>query len=180
MTQTSNLKSPQITSRDGTPPVVLNVGEGEAGPVKRIDGYVTALSGDAVGSTYRMVRLPSNCKVKKVILNSAVASAGAADINVAYSDSATDMTAVANQGAIIQMSSANNQLFGAAHSLVAQSQADCTFANTTNFPWTAVNVPLWSVLGLTSDPGGMLDVILSVTTAITTGGLVMLSVDYVE
>lgn len=181
MTQTSALSSAQITGLNSTPPAISTAGEGAGGMMKRVEGVVTALSADSTSSVYKMVRVPTTAKIKGVRLYSTVASAGAADINVAYSNSAADGTSVANQGTIIQISSANNKLFGAATSLVGTGQAvDCTFLNTTNFPNGANLLPLWKALGLTQDPGGMLDIQLNVSTQVTTGGLVMLAVDYVE
>lgn len=180
MTQTSTLKGLQITGLDANPAVGYTAGEGAPGMNRSVDGYVTTLSADSTSSTYKMVRLPSNAKVKSVKLNSAVASAGAADINIVYSDSTVDGTSVSNQGTIPQMSAANNKLFGAAQSLVGTSQnVDVTFANATNFPYPSINIPLWSVLGLATDPGGFFDIQLNVTTQITTGGIVGISVTYV-
>ena len=181
MSQASALKSLQITGLDGTPAVSYTTGEGAPGNMRTVDGYVTALSADTTSSVYKFVRLPSSAKIKSVHYASMVASAGAADLNIAYSDSTVDGTSAANQGTIPQISSANNKLFGAANTLVGTGQkVDATFLNTTNFPLTATALPLWAALGLASDPGGMFDVQMNVTTAITTGGLIYVSVDYVD
>lgn len=181
MAQASSLKSPQITALDTIPPTTFSTGEGAPGMLRRVDGYVTALDGDNTSSVYKMVRVPTNAKIKSVKINSSIASAGSGDVNVAYSDSTIDGTAPANQGTIIQISSANNKLFGAAQSLVlAGVTTDFTFKNLTNFPQSSINLPLWQALGLTSDPGGFFDIQINITTGVTTGGLVMMSVDYVE
>lgn len=181
MSQASALKSLQLTALDTIPPNGYTTGEGAPGMVRRVDGFVTAVSADTTSSVYKMVRLPSNAKVKKVTINSSIASAGSGDINVAYSDSTMDGTQPALQGTIPQISSANNQLFGAAASLVlAGVTTDFTFKNLTNYPQSAANLPLWLAVGLASDPGGFFDIQINITTAVTTGGLVLMSVDYVE
>ena len=113
------------------------------------------------------------------MLYSAVASAGAADFNVAFSDSTTDGTSSTNQGTIPQVSSANNKLFGAATALTgisATAGTDITFANT--FTHENSKQPLWKVLGYTTDPGGYFDIQANVTTQITTGGIIAMRVTY--
>lgn len=179
---TSALKSAAITNLDAIPLSYASAGEGAAARVQSIEGFVTANTGDAAGSTYRMVRLPTNAKVKKVELRAACVTAGAADVNVAFSDSTTDGTDAYLQGTIPQVSAANNKLFGAAQSLTGgiNVPADLTFANATNFPAGSRMQPLWQVLGFNSDPGGMFDILLVVTTAVTTGGAVAVRVEYAE
>lgn len=140
MAQASNLKSQAITYLDQTPPAF---GSPNSGPnhTRTITGSVVALSGDNTSSTYKMLRVPTAAKIKAVLLESAVTGAGNADVNIVWSDSTADGTAVANQGTVPQISSANNKLFGSALSLVSISRssaaytlADITYGNTTNFP----------------------------------------------
>lgn len=182
MAQTSNLKDANLTGLDATPPAPSTTGEGAAGYLKEIDGFVTALSADNTTSKYRMCRVKTNVKVKELKISSAVATAGAADINVAYSDAPLsgnlDGTPPALAGTIVQVAAADNKLFGAASSLVAQVNVDVTFAGT--FTAANRNQPLWQVLGLASDPGGYFDIVFNVTTAITTGGVVAAKLLFVE
>ena len=165
-------------------PAVANTSaEGAAGTMKQITDKVTIASGDNTSSQYHFVRLPTNAHVKKVTYRAVtVASAGAADFNVVFSDSIYDGTSTANQGTVPQISSANNKLFGSAQSLLATSSGtgslDLTYANITNFPYGSENQPLWQVLGFTTDPGGKFDIVAYVTTTVTTGGTALLAVDY--
>ena len=154
-------------------------GEGNQAPLLQVSDTVIVASGDTSASTYSFVRLPTSAHVKKVTLNTtSIASAGAADFNVRFSDSIVDGTPQALQSTIPQLSSANNKLFGAAQSLLAGLNTDLTYANPTNYPLGSENQPLWQVLGYTSDPGGFFDIVAYVTTGVTTGGVAMLKVDY--
>lgn len=180
MSQASALKSTAITNLDSSPVVPVVAGQGMGARLMSVEGYVTALSGDTTSSTYKLVRLPTQACVKQVSLYGACASAGAANFNIIFSDSTVDGTDVANQGTIPQISSANNELFGAAQSLIggADSVVDLTYANTTNFPVGSEQLPLWEVLGFSVDPGGYFDIQANVSTAVTTGGTVLLRVYY--
>lgn len=170
-------------------PVVQNTsGEGNGAMLLNVSDIVTVASGDEVtttDSTYSFVRVPTSAHVKRVkFCSTGIASAGAADFNVRFSDSQNDGTSQALQGTVPQISAANNKLFGAAHSILAAdcpvtAPVDLTYANLTNFPLGSENKPLWSVLGYTTDPGGAFDIVAYLTTAVTTGGTALLSVDYV-
>lgn len=161
-------------------PVIPNTsGEGASAPLLQISDIVTVASGDNTSSTYSFVRIPTTAHVKKVVMNSlTIASAGAADFNVRFSDSQTDGTPTGLQGTVPQISSANNKLFGAAQSILAGANTDLTYANVTNYPYGSENKPLWSVLGYSTDPGGQFDIVAYVTTGVTTGGTLMIKVDY--
>lgn len=183
---TSNLKAPSITNLDASPIVANVIGEANQGFVRIVNDYVTTVSADDTSSTYRLIRIPTNAKIKKVVLTSAAASAGAIDLNIAYSDSFNDGTQqalarLANPVVIIP--SANNKLFGAAQSIVGVAQADWTFLGTFTKPMQ--NIPLWQVLislgttQFTADPGGFFDFYAAVTTTITTGGILSLECWYV-
>lgn len=177
---TSNLKSTAITALDSSPPGAVVAGQGGTARLLCVEGFVTANSGDAVGSTYQLVRVPTTACVKEVKLYAACASAGAADMNIAFSDSTVDGTTPSNQGTIPQISSANNKLFGSAVSLIGglASPVELTYDNATNYPVGSEQQPLWQVLGFTSDPGGFFDLKAVVTTAVTTGGVVLARVYY--
>lgn len=176
---TSALKSQQITDLDASPVVRNDAGRNAAGIVRMVTGGVTAVDADDTSSVYKLVRVPSNAVIKKVTIMSRIATAGSADINVAYSDSTTDGTQPSLQGTIPQISAANNKLYGAAQSLVLSGvPTPFTFKNAymTN---ARLEQPLWQVLGLTTDPGGFFDIQANITTAVTTGGQVSCAVEYI-
>jgi hypothetical protein len=182
---TEALKSTPITNLDASPPVMNSSGQGAPGVLRSVNGHVAATTGVTSGSTYRLVRIPTNACVKHVLLtNAALSTSTAADIDVAFSDSTTDGTPASLQGTIPQISAADNKLFGAAVAMSsAQKNQDQTFAG--SFTTDHQNIPLWSVLnslgslGWTSDPGGFFDILVKTTATVTAGGDISIEVQYV-
>lgn len=180
---TSALKSLAITNLDAIPAIPNTTGEGSPGYLREVSGFTTPVAADASGSTYRLVRLPSNAKVKSIWLASQAQGAGAIDIGVYYSDSTIDGTAVANQGLVVPTT--GKTFFASQISVAAAVSAEEAFQNQATagaFNASLLNTQLWQALGLTADPGGYLDIVATVdTTAITTGtGLLGVSVRYVD
>jgi hypothetical protein len=182
---TEALKSVPITNLDSTPAIPNSSGQGGPGALRSVNGHVAATTGVTSGSTYRLVRIPTNACVKHVLLtNAALSTSTAADIDVAFSDSTTDGTPASLQGTIPQVSSADNKLFGAAVAMsAAQKNQDQTFAG--SFTTDHQNIPLWQVLntlgslGWTSDPGGFFDILVKTTATVTAGGDISIEVQYV-
>jgi len=188
-----NLKSASITNLDAGPsgvPIANTIGEGGPGFLTIINDSVSPVSGDDTTSTYRLCRIPTNAKIKALYIMSAIAGAGSADIDIAFSDSTTDGTPQslnALPNPVVQITGpVDNKLFGAAQSLVLVSvRTDFTFKNLAFTP-AMQNIPLWSVLvslGATqfsADPGGFFDIYVKITTAVTTGGVLSGEVWYVE
>jgi hypothetical protein len=185
------VKSLSITNLDASPIIANTIGEGSPGQLRCSNDFVTATVGDTNGSVYRLCRIPVNAKVKRVVLTYLTAStAGATDIDVAFSDSLTDGTqpafaALANP--VVQITGpVDNKLFGSATALTAAlKNAEATFANT--FTAQHQNLPLWQVLvnlgctQFTTDPGGFFDIVAKLTTTLTVAaGQFGAEVDYVE
>jgi hypothetical protein len=185
-------KSPSIINLDAAPIIANPVGEGAPGHMRVVTDGVTGVVGDSIGSVYRLVRFPSNAKIKRVWLSNFTAStAGAGDLSIAFGDSPTNdqpqFTALANP--VVQITGpADNKLFGTAKSLTAQFlNTDMTFQATPVFLAAHQNLPIWQVLvnlGCTqfsADPGGCFDLVMKLTTALTvTAGVISAEVDYVE
>jgi hypothetical protein len=186
-------KSASIINLDASPIVANTIGEGAPGVLRSVTDGVTAVVGDSIGSVYRLVRIPSNAKIKRVWLSNFVAAtAGAGDLGIAFSDSLTDgtqpqFTALANP--VVQTTGpADNKLFGTAKALTAQFlNTDMTFQATPVFLAAHQNLPLWQVLvnlgttQFTADPGGFFDLVMKLTIAITVAtGVISAEVDYVE
>lgn len=173
-----HVKSTPITNLDASPAVANTAGEGAPTPLKSVDGYVTAVASSSVDATYQLVRVPSNCKVKNVIIESEAQTAGKFDIGVYY---ATDSEG--GRPTALLAAAAISQAFFA-------SAVDCAAAvvptDITNESGTYTldkrSKQLWDALGLTSDPGGYFDIVATVvTTAVTTGtGKLGLRVAYAE
>lgn len=182
---TEALKSTSITNLDATPVVPNTSGEQAAGRLMCSNDYVASTAGVTVGSTYKICRIPTNAKIKQVLLTNAAHGGSAAfDISIGYSDSATDGTLASNQGNIVQISSADNKLFGAAVACSsAANHKDITFQNT--FVSSYKNVPLWQALinagttDFTADPGGFFDFVLKSTATDTSGGNLEIQVYWV-
>jgi hypothetical protein len=185
---TEALKSNPIVNLDSFPIVANTTGEGDDGNMRCVNGHVASTTGVTSPSTYRLVRIPTNAKVKQVWLrNAAWSTSAAADIDVAFSDSTVDGTQQSLAGGVVQITGpVDNKLFGAAVSLVAASAGngytEQTFGGT--FTTDMTNIPLWQVLvnlgatQFTADPGGFFDILVKTTTTVTAGGDVAIMVVY--
>lgn len=164
----ATINSASITNLDATPVVQNTTGEGAPGYYKNASDYVTPTTGQ-LGSTatiMKMVRLPSNAKLKALKLTAAAAldsSTGLVlDVGAYYSDATADGTSSANQGALI---SAN--CFSAANAGFKSSALGPVDA-LNSYSVVKRNQPLWKGLGLSSDPGGFIDIAVAVNTIATT------------
>jgi hypothetical protein len=163
---TSALKSAPITNLDATPVVPNTTGEGAPGYVRSAYGQVTAVAADAAGSTYRLVRVPSNAKVQSLQFESQAQGAGKVQLGLYYSSSTVDGTQASLQGTVIDAKFFSDDIDCAAAVLPGEK---VFFTGGSNTP-DKRNQPLWQAAGLTADPGGFFDVVATVhTTAITTG-----------
>jgi len=162
------LKSTSITNLDANPVVANTAGEGAPAVQYVQSEYVTVSANASVGSTYRMIRLPTTIKIKELILESDAMGAGAINLSVYYSDSTTDGTAVANQGVIVPTT--GDQFFASDVNLASAQNNVQVINESGNNGLANRNLPFWQALGLTSNPGGFFDIVAVVhTTAITTG-----------
>lgn len=183
MTQTSHLKSAQITALDTTQPAgdLLSTGLGAPGYLKSVSGTVTTVSADATGSTYQMVRIPVNAIVKKVLFSAAAMTAGKFSLSVYYSSSTIDGTLPANQGVIVPTTGAAFFALDIDCSS-AVAQTDETFQNAATsgaYNQTMINKRLWDALAIATEPAGFFDIVaVCHTTAVTTGAAMSLQVDY--
>ena len=165
---TEALKSTSITNLDADPIVQSRAVKGALGVLRMVNGHLTVSASMAAGSTYKLVRVPSNAVVKQVLFESEAQGAGKFNLSVYYSDSTTDGTQPSKQGVIVPTT--GDQFFA--------SDIDCASAVTLgdktnesgNYTLDKRNKELWDALGLTSDPGGYFDIVAVVhTTDVTTG-----------
>lgn len=175
---TSALKSAQITNLDANPVVPGQRGVNGPGNVMYVDGYVTAVASDAAGSTYKLVRIPSNAVVKRLTLASEAQGAGKINLSVYYSDSTVDGTQPSLQGVIVPTT--GDQFFASDIDLASAVVPTDVTNESGNYGADKRNKHLWDALGLTADPGGFFDIVAVVhTTAITTGtGKIQLACEY--
>lgn len=171
---TDALKSLSITNLDASPIVKNTAPNGAQFKMIKIADFVTVTAAGiaASGSTYKMVRLPTNAYLKHVNLamDSALdTGAGSAaltfDIGVFYSDSTVDGTPAASQGTAV----GDNDIADAYSILGGTS-----FMHVEAGKWTAAKrqQPLWQAAGLSVDPGGQFDIVVTVETGANTGAAV--------
>ena len=163
------VKSASITTLDGAPqnatsPTQLTEGIGAAGRLVNHSDFVAATTGGlaSTSSTYKMVRLPTSCILKSGELytkSGLDSSTGlAVDVGAFYSDSTIDGTPYSLQGTSISANCfAANQAFG-------QSSAGSKIDLLSNLDASLRNSPLWSQVGLSTDPGGYIDIVVAVHT----------------
>lgn len=171
-----HVKSTPVTNLDAVPVVPNTAGEGAAGVLMSVSsGDVIAVASSSINATYQFVRVPSNCKVKQVIFDSAAQAAGAIDIGVYY---ATDGEG-GQPTSLLAAAAISQALFASAVALTSLSvPTDVTDESGTYTPGKR-NQPLWKAAGLSTDPGGYFDIVGTLTTAITTGtGSMGLTVNY--
>lgn len=120
---------------------------------------------DSIGSTIRMVRIPSRARISAVLLHTdGAGTTGAADIGLYHADDGAAEDA---------------DLFASAQDLAtAAANSDVTYES------GVVDVAdrgkrLWEQLGLSEDPGVEYDVTLTLTAAVDAATSLMLKVQYV-
>lgn len=134
-------------------------------------GIVETTTAVTTGSTYRLLRLPSNAYVGSVKYRTdAMGGASAADIGLYYASN------TATIGTVLDA-----DCFGSAVSLVS---ALIVGTEITNEAGTAacgiedLNTALWQMAGLTADPGGYFEVVATTTATVTAGGTLVVEVEY--
>lgn len=159
-----------------TIPLVPNpTGGGAPGDVKEVTGAVAVTAAASADSTIRLARVPTNAKVKSVVLSSQAQGAGKVDVGVYYP---TDgKTALADLAA----NAIDQDFFATVVDLASAVQPTDITNESGTYTMDKWNQPLWQAVGLSSDPGGFFDIVATVkTTDITTGtGILGLSVRFV-
>lgn len=180
------VKSASITSLDAAAPSLsasLIEGAGAAGRLNDHSDYVAMTAGGlaSTSSTYKMVRLPTSCTIKmaRLFTKSGLDSSTGLAVNLGayYSDSTADGTPYSLQGTLISatcfMSAKAFGQSGAGSEVDALSNLDASLRNS----------QLWQQVGLSSDPGGYIDIVLAVQTVASgtaAAGNVALTVEVVN
>lgn len=166
---TEALKSASITNDDASPRVPNTAGAGAAGILRSIADYVTISASMAAGSTYRLVRVPSNCYGKHLFFESEAQGAGKFNLSVYYETGFLLGVIVPTTG---------DQFFA--------SDIDCASAvvsadkinESTNNTLAKRQQQLWEALGLASDPHCNFDIVAVVHTTDVTTGTGKLGIDF--
>lgn len=161
-------KSAAITNRDATPAVLSNARITGA-PIQRAAGLVAVANGDSVGSIYIFCSVPSNAIVHDVKVTSAdIGTTTIADFGVYQT--------TANGGAVVDADH-----FGSAVSLKDGAIAKSSVVHeSTVYPYTSIEKPLWEALGLSADSNRMYDVAATLTGASDAAGTILVEVEYTE
>lgn len=125
---------------------------------------VAEVSDDAsIGSTYRLVRVPSNLRITEITLACDAVTAAAADVGV-YDISA-------NGGAVVDADE-----FASNQSIATASGGISILVEAAATDIDKLGKPLWERMGLTADSGKAYDIALTLTSAATDPGTVALTV----
>lgn len=163
-----NTKGVQVTNADASSQTLTNT-RVAAGVVKEIADTLEAVSGDSIGSTYRLGRVRSSSRVSQLLLSCDAITTCAADFGL--------YDTAANGGAVISAA-----CFASAQSLAAAlANTDITHESGTLTGDVAnVGKPLWQALGLTADPMKDYDIVATLTAAAGSAGTISLKTRYVD
>lgn len=176
------LKSTVITNLDAVGssslPAMASMGSGGVARLHVASGYVTATTGQT--GTYQLVRVRSDVKLKHVFVGvDATVTTFTCDIGFYYSTAAqgVDGTVPANAGTQVNTTS-GSQLLGAAVDLKTAGFNDRVALT----PLSAAKreQPLWQACGLTVDPGGYFDLVLTTTATNSGAPVASAEVQYVR
>src|SRR4030067_903388 len=141
------LKSSSLTNADATP-LVKNNARLAAAAVRGAIGFATADAVASIGSTYRLLRVPSNAVMFLLNLsNDAFTTTGAADIGI-Y---------VANGAVVDADFFASAQLLTSANQNLAVLHESAVYGN------EDVEKPLWQGPGLSAHPVGGYGIVFALT-----------------
>lgn len=173
-----HVKSTYVTNLDASPAVINTAGEGGPAPAKIVDGYATAVASSSVDATYQLVRVPSTAKIKRIIFESQAQTAGKFDLGAYY---ATDGV-IGKTTSLLAAAAIDQDFFASAIDCASAVLPTDVTNESLTYTFAKRGQPLWQALGLTSDPGGNIDIVATVvTTAVTTGtGVFGISVTYTD
>lgn len=131
-------------------------------------GTLEAVSGDSIGSIYRLARVKSGSRISQVLLSCDAITTCAGDVGI------YDIASV-NSGAVVDA-----DFFASAQSLAtALVNTDVTHESGV-FGVENVEKPLWQALGLSADPNKLYDIAVTLTAAAGSAGTVSMKVRYVD
>jgi len=148
-------KSTSITNRDANPRVMTNAA-GAAGSIRGFVGQLLTVATDDIDSAYIMGRVPSNAIMHSLRIFSPDIGSAAAAVDVGLYQTTENGGAVVDADFFASGVVLNAGAISAVE--VVHEAAVFTLANSEK--------PLWSALGLTSDPERDYDVVLTPIGAI--------------
>lgn len=167
---TEALKTASVTAADASPAGAITTGQGAPANLRSINDYLTTTSGVTVGSTYRMVRVRSDCKIKHIRWEADAMTQGPFDVGLYYADGGNSAVPA---GTVIDA-----DFFATAVSAASAVPITDITNEAGTYKADERNKELWDAVGLSSDPGGMFDIVLTSTNTITAGALVGLEAEF--
>jgi len=148
---------------------MVKAGGSQGGVLKEMVGTLETNADDSSASVYRMVQVPSNCRVSQVLLyTDDLGTTGTMDIGIYQTTQ--------NGGAEVD---ADHFASAVDVNAAALNAVDVTHESGV-FGLEDAEKPLWEALGLSSDPGIMYDVCVTLRAAITAAGTVTLKARYAQ
>lgn len=171
------VKSQSITDQDASPRVAVQAGAGAGAPLTFVEGYAAVAATDEDLSTYRLVRVPSNAKMKRLTVEAtALGGSCAANYGLHYASAQADCGPGIVAGAVIDAD------FFASAVVHTNAVAPTNIINEGGFLTIAergAGMPLWQAAGLSADPGGKFDIVATLTVDAATGGSIYVAAEYV-
>lgn len=121
---------------------------------------IPATNGDSIGSVYRLGRVPSGCIITPTSVLYCPAIAGATSVSLGLDNLAGTALPAALMSAV-------------------NISAGGTFAMTSAIAIANYNQRAWQMLGLAADPNAMLDVYLTLNSALTASGAIAGFLNYI-
>jgi hypothetical protein len=162
---TEALKSTPITNRDAVPSVFNDAGV-DGGLLRQAVATLEHTAKD-LGSTFRMVRIPSNATGIAVVLSSDdQGTTGDIDIGIYQT--------TANGGAVVDA-----DFFASAYDVNAAAIAQVEVQHESAvYGLEDIEKPLWEALGLSADTNRDYDIVITSTEALQAAGTLSLRVTY--
>lgn len=170
-------KSTAIGNRDASP-TVPTMAAYDGGLLREKEGFVTTASGDSTGSVFPMVSVPSNSRVSSIVLQSE-AQGGACTVNCGVYAPTQGNPALSGLG-YAGGAAINASFFASALSVVAAVASTEVINQSGSNTLNLQEQELWQALGLTSDPGCMLDISLALGAATAAAARIGIKVKYAQ
>lgn len=161
-----NTKSTAVTNADATP-VDLNPQYQSRGVLRESVSTLEAVSGDSIGSTYRMVRVASGWRVSDILLDCEAITTCAGDVGL--------YRTAADGGAVVDA-----DFFASAQSLATALHSQNVTNESGVVDIANKGKRLWEMLALTADPNVYYDVVVTLTAAAGSAGTITLRARTVE
>jgi len=163
-----NVSSTQVANAEASP-IVFNDANVDGGVLREVIGILeTTLAAAGTGSIYRMVRVPSNARISELfVMTDDMGTTG--DINVGIHQTSDNGGLVVDADLFASAIDVNAAAVGMTSILHESGQI--TLDETI--------LPLWGVLGLTSDPGIDYDITIMPSEAFTATGTMLIKCRYV-